>query len=460
MNETLDPIWSQSIEYIESAFKSSRVPGCSVGILHQDEIFSAGFGVSNIENNHPITAETLFQIGSISKTFTATLAMKLVEEGRLDLHKPVRAYLTDFRVADKTVSVEVTPYHLLTHTAGWDGDLFLETGDGEEAIQKYIQRLTTREQVSPLGEYFSYNNSGFAVLGGILEAITSKRIEELYRVYILEPLGLEHVFFNASEVITYDFAVGHHPSAEGHTVSRPWRMPRTALPMGGIVTNVGDLLRYAQCYLSKGKTSSGKQMLKPETMDEMFTPKISLSQEDRTSVGYSWFRRDLSNGYLIQHSGGTNGQVTQLSLLPEQDFALAIFTNSDVGDKVIKDVHKFLLKKFLDIEYDLPKEIESTPEQLAGYMGTARKPGSEIHFEMLGDYLVGLSVDTFGFPTENDPIPPPPPPFRVGRCGEDRLIVLDGDGKDTPIDVFRDVEGKIIYMRAGRLFRFDPKTKS
>jgi CubicO group peptidase (beta-lactamase class C family) len=452
-----DHVWLESKEFIERALKKKGVPGCSVGILHQGEMKAAGFGVSNVENNHPVSAETLFQIGSISKTFTATVAMKLVEEGRLDLHLPVRSYLPDFRVADESVSSEVTPYHLLTHTEGWDGDLFLETGDGEDAIPKYIQRLSNREQISPLGQYFSYNNSGFAVLGGILEAITDKRIEELYKADILEPLGLVQTCFNASEVITYDFSVGHHPSPDGNSMSRPWRMPRNSLPMGGIITNVGDLLRYAQCYLAKGKAPSGKQMLKAETIDEMFAPKMLISQEDRTSVGYSWMRRDLNQGYLMQHSGGTNGQVTQLSLLPEQNFALAIFTNSDLGDTLIKDVQQFLLKTYLDIEYELPKELESTPEQLANYSGTASKPASEIHFDMLGDYLVGLSVDTYGFPTENDPIPPPPPPFRIGRCGEDRLLVLDGYGKDSPIDVFRDPEGKINYLRAGRLYRFSPK---
>jgi CubicO group peptidase (beta-lactamase class C family) len=460
MDKVNDNLWTESKGFIESILKKTGVPGCSVGILHQGEIKADGFGFSNIEKKSPVSGKTLFQIGSITKTFTATVAMKLVEENKLDLHLPVQSYLPDFKVVDESASIKVTPYHLLTHSAGWDGDLFLETGDGDDAIQKYIKRMAEREQLMPLGEYFSYNNAGFAVLGGILEAITQKRLEELYRSYIIEPLGLEHLFFNAADVITYDFSVGHHSSPEGNNVARPWRVPRNVLPMGGIVTNVGDLLLYAQCYLAKGTTPNGKQILKPESITEMFSPKLFINKEDRTSVGYSWMRRDLANCYIISHGGGTNGQITQLSLLPDHDFALAIFTNSDHGGNLIQEVQKFLLKTYLDVAYDIPKEIVSTPEQLAVYIGTASRPGYNVYIDMIGKSLVGLEEVTFGFPTENDPPPPPAPPYRIGRCAEDRLIILDGDGKGMPIDVFRDAEGKINYLRAGRMYRFSPKVNN
>jgi len=124
---------------------------------------------------------------------------------------------------------------------------------------------------------------------------------------------------------------------------------------------------------------------------------------------------------------------------------------------LIQDVQDFLLKTFLDLTIERPKAIESTPEQLAAYTGTASRPGFTIVLEMLGDHLVQLTEVTIGFPSENDPPPPPSQPSRVGRCSEDRLIILDGDGKDMPIDVFRDSSGKINYMRAGRMYQFTPK---
>jgi len=458
MDNMKDELWNKTLEFVESTLETTGVPGCSVGILQGGEIRSAGFGVSNIEKMSPVSADTVFQIGSISKTFTATLIMKLVEEGKLDVEQPVRTYLPDFKVADEAVSAAVTPRHLLTHSGGWEGDLFYETGDGDDSIPKYIQRLRDQEQIFALGKYFSYNNSGFTVLGGILEAVSQMRMEDLYRNNILEPLGMEQVYFNAGEAITYDFAVGHFTTPEGKVVVvRPWRMPRSILPMGGLVTNVGNLLKYAQCYLAGGKTPSGKQMLKPETIQRMFTPQVAMSEQDRTSRGYSWMRQDLDKGYIVGHGGGTKGQLTQLSLLPEHDFALAIFTNSDNGGKLIRQVHKFILKSYLDIEIDTPKAIEASPAELRAYAGSAVRPGTKIYLDMVGDHLVGVDESTVGFPTENDPPPPPEAPFRVGKCAADRLIILDGEGKDTAIDVFRDEAGKITHMRASRMYQFFPK---
>ena len=199
-------------------------------------------------------------------------------------------------------------------------------------------------------------------------------------------------------------------------------------------------------------------MLKPETIEEIFTPQLTISQSDRTSVGLSWMRRDFDGSYLVSHGGGTNGQVTQLTLLPELGFAFAIFTNGELGNQVISVLHKFILKEFAKVEYSLPEEIDSTPEQLAEFTGSASRPGFKFHLKMMGEHLVGLDECSIGFPTEKDPPPPPTQPVRVGRCAEDRLIVLDGDSKDVVIDIFRDADGSINNIRMGRMYTFTPGT--
>jgi CubicO group peptidase (beta-lactamase class C family) len=448
--------WSDLEKFVEELLKETEVPGCSVGILAQGEIETKVFGIANIEQGNPVSKETLFQIGSITKTITATAVMKLVEAGKLDLHTPVRTYLPDFKVADEEVSAQVTPYHLLTHTAGWDGDLFIDTGEGDDAIQKYVAKMADRGQIFPLGEFVSYNNAGYSVLGAILEAITGKKLEDLFKEYITEPLGLEKMFFNAGEVISYDFAVGHLSSPEGLKVARPWKLQRCVLPMGAVVTTTKDLLLYAKCYLDGGKSSEGKAIIKPETITDMFSSKYSYSKEDRMGVGLSWWRRDLDQGYIVEHGGGTNGQISQLTLLPEHEFALAIFTNGDKGGEFIVKLQEFILNEFLDVTYELPKEIESTPELLSAFVGTGTRPGFNMYFKMMGDNLVGMDECMIGFPTEKDPPPPPSQPFRIGRCDEDRLIILDGDYKDVVIDIFRDSEGDIKYIRSGRMYQFIP----
>ncbi len=123
------------VQKIKEYMREFHVPGVAVGIRHEDETFTEGLGITNVD--HPITVDetTLFQIGSITKTFVGTLAMRLVETGKLELDAPIRTYLPDFRVLDEEASEKVTMRHLFTHTAGWVGDWFPEDlGHGEYAV--------------------------------------------------------------------------------------------------------------------------------------------------------------------------------------------------------------------------------------------------------------------------------------------------------------------------------------
>lgn len=453
MGKSKDKRWKGLKKIVEAELKAADVPGCAVGILHEGKFKTAGFGVANVESGQRVNADTAFQIGSITKTFTATLVMQLVEEGKLDLNATVRTYLPDFKVADEETSAKVTLHHLLTHSAGWDGDLFLDTGEGADAIHEYVERIAEREQVFPLGEHVSYNNSGYAMLGSVLEVVAETSFETLLKERILEPLGMKKSFLSAAETVTHDFSVGHH---KGPVVARPWHLQRNVLPMGALVMSTHDLLTYAQCYLDGGKYGEGERMLKAKTIKQMFAGEKTIWDLDGTQMGLCWFRRKVEGGTLNSHGGGTNGQVSQLMLFPDHDFALAIFTNSDLGARVIGKIYKYVLKEYLDLEIKLPERIESTPEDLKKFEGVISRPGVEVQLAMVGEMLVGADKYTTGFPTENDPPPPSPPPYSLGRCEEDRLIVLDGDGKDIVFDVFRDDDGEIQYMRMGlRMYHFE-----
>ena len=119
-------------EFINEMMKKTGLPGVAVGIYHDDQTITAGYGVTNIEHPLPVADETLFQIGSITKTYTATAILRLVEMGKIDLDAKVRTYIPDFKVSDETASDEVIVRHLLTHTAGWEGDVFEDTGMADD----------------------------------------------------------------------------------------------------------------------------------------------------------------------------------------------------------------------------------------------------------------------------------------------------------------------------------------
>src|SRR4051794_6511486 len=186
---------NQLRELVQEAAERLAVPGVAVGVYFQGEEHYAFHGVTSVENPLPVDENTLFQFGSTGKTFTATAIMRLVDQGKVDLHAPVRTYLPDFRLKDETVAKSVTVLQLLNHTAGWAGDLMDDTGDGDDALVKYLEKMADLEQVTPLGSVVSYNNASLSVAGHIIATINGTTYEQAMRELIFEPLGLEHSFF-------------------------------------------------------------------------------------------------------------------------------------------------------------------------------------------------------------------------------------------------------------------------
>src|SRR5262245_6078806 len=129
-----------------------EVPGVAVGVRLGDEEHIAVHGVTSVDDPLPIDRHTLFQIGSTGKTYTATAIMRLVEQGKIDLDATVRTYVPELKLKDESVARDVTVLHLLNHSAGWDGDLFKETGEGDDALERYVALMADIEQISPLGE--------------------------------------------------------------------------------------------------------------------------------------------------------------------------------------------------------------------------------------------------------------------------------------------------------------------
>lgn len=178
---------------------ATGTPGIAIGIVHGDNDVIAVDGVTN--RNHPleITADTLFQIGSITKTMTATVAMRLVEMGMLNLDEPVRHYLPAFQLQDEATAAAVTIRQLFTHTAGWVGDYFEDTGSGEDGLASYVANMATLPQQAPLGALWSYNNAAFSLAGRVIEVVTGQPYERTMQELLFDPLGMEMTFFFAGE---------------------------------------------------------------------------------------------------------------------------------------------------------------------------------------------------------------------------------------------------------------------
>ncbi len=368
-----DPKFKKVCENIVAEMKRLKVPGVAIGVSHNEKNYSAGFGVTSVEHPLPVTADTLFQTGSISKTFTATIIMRLMEAGTIDLDASVRTYLPEFQMTDADVAKRATIRHLLTHTGGWVGDYFNDYGNGDDAQEKMVRDIAGLEQVTPLGQVWSYNNAGFNIAGRVVEVVTGMPFEQAAREMLLGPLGLDMTFYFPDDVmITHRFAVGHHIENKAVVVSRPWAIGRAGAPVGGVVSTIKDLLTYARFHMGNGRSASGEQILSAKSLEQMRTPLRPATGFDQ--IGLTWFIRDLGQANLISHGGATHGQIAGLYFVPEEDFALAVLTNSEEGRTITGTALKEALKAFLEVDLPVPQPVETPAEDLDEYAGKYEMP--------------------------------------------------------------------------------------
>ena len=208
-DKTADALFRALDERIEAAMKRYHVPGVAVGVCWQGREHVRGFGVTNVDHPLPVDADTLFRIGSTTKTFTATAMMRLVEQGKVDLATPARKYLPDFQLADEAAAKSVTVRQLLNHSAGWLGDDYGDFGRGDDALARYLAGMKQLPQLTPPGQVFAYNNAAIVVAGRIIESLTDKPYETALQELVLDPLGMKHSGFFADQLIGENIAASH-----------------------------------------------------------------------------------------------------------------------------------------------------------------------------------------------------------------------------------------------------------
>lgn len=439
--------WQAVCEFVPDQMKRFGVPGVAIGILVHGEVFAAGFGVTSVDNPLPVTDSTLFQIGSNTKTFTGTAIMRFVDQGKIALADKVRKYIPDLQVADPEVAASVTVRHMLNHMSGWDGDLFIDTGEGPEALPKYIAELKGQDQLAPMDTVWTYNNSGFSILGRILELVSGKTYEEVMKEMVLGPLGLENTYLDPWDVMTYRYAVGHTVTPEGAKVGRPWRLPRGVGPAGRMVSSVHDMLKYARFHMGDGRAPNGERLLSTETLVRMRSPDAVVFGE--LKWGLPWAVDDTLGPRQVLHGGGTVGQISEFRFIPEHGLVLCILTNADSGMRLNEKTRAFVYKQVLDLNEPELKPVGARPEELAEFVGKYTRTAGDLTVGMVAGQLAAVMVSKVSFPDRTAPLPPPTPPIPVAMCGKDRPMFTAGPYEGFPIDVVRRPDGSVGWLRLG-----------
>jgi CubicO group peptidase (beta-lactamase class C family) len=377
-----------------------HIPGGALGVWLDGEEFATAVGQANVAADIAATPETLWLIGSITKVFTTTLVMQLVERGEIALDAPVVAYLPELRLADANATETVTLRHLLTHTSGITGDYFPDTGRGDDAVARCVASLAEVELLYRPGAMFSYCNSGFILAGYLVERLTGGTWDAALRGRLLEPLGVTHFATRPEEALRFRVGVAHTPAPPSGEL-RPgemWPEVRSGGPAGFTpYASVGDLLRFARLHLDGGQTPSGARLLSANSVAAMQAREVDSNPSggfDSDGWGLGWARfRYGGSERVIGHNGGSSAV---LRVLPERNCVIASLTNASGGALVGHHIIDAIVDALFGLRIpSAPPAAPSTPRDLTPYDGLYRHYTYEHRVSVAdGQLLVHSDDDT------------------------------------------------------------------
>jgi CubicO group peptidase (beta-lactamase class C family) len=452
-----DAAFETIAELVTAKMRAYHVPGVAIGVLRNGQVTTRAFGETGVDHPLSITADTIFPLASISKTVTTTAMMRLIEQGRVELQAPVRRYLPDVRVQDEEASRDVTIWHLLTHTSGWEGQLSA-SDFGEDTLKRFVAGLSTNMQLAPPGTAWSYNNAGFGVAGRVIEVVTGMTIGDAFNDLVFKPLGLATASTRVGDIVTQRFALGHRVGTDGsRTIVRPFTLGSTT-PAGGVAMSMTDLMSYALFHLGDGASATGTRILSRATLHQMQAPQLRKHATD-DEMGLGWQLRAVGNVRMAAHGGTFAGHILLLELVPEQNFALAILTNAGSGWRLIQDVERAALREYHHANFQTNQAIahrglnETLPvvtplaEQpdAAPYLGKYVRPMNAVIVRREQGQLI-VQVH----PNKGNPDPDMP----VGFYGTDRAVVTSGSEHGASIEFVRNAQGVVEWIRVtGRIAR-------
>jgi CubicO group peptidase (beta-lactamase class C family) len=419
------------------------VPGVVAGVVRGDTTETAVHGVTNVDHPLPVDDGTLFQFGSTGKTLTGTALVLLAEKGQVDLDAPVRTYVPELALKDEDVAAKVTVLHLLNHTAGWMGDVLLDTGDGDDALERYVEKMAELDQVGGLGESVSYNNASLSLAGHVIARVHGSTYEQAIRELLLEPLGMTSTFGFPKEIMTMRFASGHQRGEDGSvTVTKPWALPRSGTPAGGWTATVGDQLTWARFHLGM----LGDDVLSREARVRMQQPTAYMPGSALgDAVGISWLLADVAGTTLVSHGGTTIGQHSDFALAPEHDFGFVCMTNSGPnGAELHHMLRAWALEHYLGIAVAEPELADVTDADLTEYEGHYVTSAATMDLTAKGGRLIAsLRITDTSLIPEGESPEQPDVPLALITGGGDKYVVPDGDGKGMKGYFSRGADGKV-----------------
>ncbi len=460
--------------FIAREVKDKQIPALSVALVDdQQTIWAAGFGVRDLETKGPATAATVYRVGSVSELFTDLAAMRLVEQGVLNLDAPVTDYLPDFR-PHNPFGTPITLRHLMAHRSGLVreppvGHYFDAAGPSLAATVASLNRTSL---VAQPGTKTKYSNAAVAAVGSVLERTQKQPFADYLRTSLLEPMGLTHSAFEPAPSVAKDLAKGLMWTYHG----REFPAPTFALgiaPAGGLDSTVTDLGRFLSVVFAGGRGPNGP-VVRPKTLQQMWTPQFA-GPGAKSGFGLGFRVDEFAGRRRVGHSGAVYGFATELAALPDDKLGVAVVASRDCANGVTTRIADEALRLMLAARQGQPlPTIRATrpldpdrARQLAGRYRTGsnvldlterngrlfllrQRGGMQVELREADDGLIvddrldygtritpqgdRLHIGTDVYERVEIPKPDPPPARWLGLIGEygwdhNTLYILEKDGR-------------------------------
>lgn len=369
-----------------------EVPGAAAGISVDGcvELFSAGHTIAG--GNAPVTPETIFQIGSLTKLYSATLLVHLADRHRIELDQPI-----DTWVGDELPGFlhGLTIRTLLSHASGLDADVGLEYeygdgfGRGDDCIRRYIDALTPEVRRGTARPVYSYSNTGFAVAGWLTSQLAGMTWDRSLRQELFVPLEMTAAVTLPEKALLHPLAFGHTQNNGALAPTKQWQVTRALAPAGGILSTSADVLRFLELHLRRGRDIRGEQLLSPMLVDEMRRPQVSVGVAGIDSFGLGWWLSNWSGHPVLFHQGDTLGHEAICACIPTKCLAVVVLANATTATRFLRDTVALLLRDHgIEPRFaDQPEPDEVATAEFDAFLGTYHRANVEVDVTQDGERL-------------------------------------------------------------------------
>lgn len=462
------PDWSQSFEdYMRKTMEAVPLAGASVGLAKDGElVYHQGFGYRDIEEKAEITPDTIFGIGSVTKSFTCVALMQLQEGGKLSVHEPVVKYLPEFRLKDGQSVEDITIHHFMTHTSGIPalpalgyamkrtmlGDPAVDELDYDieqhepidtyEELMDYIASLDF-ELLGPPGSLFAYNNDCYALLGAIIERVSGKSYEQYVKEHILTPAGMTRSVFTPKEVVWFtNVSINYanrmtNGTREVYAAPIWWDAPAMRAA-GFLKSTIRDMLRYTEIFRTGGMVGE-QRILTADSVDQMVKPHVRETMNSFYGYGLM-IHPDYHGLSLVEHSGGLKSISAEMFIAKETGLTGMILNNtgsapsSEMLSRLVCSIQSLPIETplYTYVDYDVP--ADRLPDYEGKYMAFAGMGSVSVAQE--NGNLVGRIKDGTLLPM---------------RAIASDLFLIMFEGSETEVRFLRDSAGHVNAVTLGGL---------